>query len=162
MNFWTRKKISKCKADFYVLEQLIIHSFQARVCALLWCRLGLSLKFKDITRNLAAHDAEAFSQLLDGIIGSYSKDGHSIDDLELQNHILFLQHTQTYLLLKYSIKYTDLGLLRQAIDHCCIYFHGSEQSRYVYEMLYLQRLTSMCAATPELWHAILANGLVNH
>ena len=27
MNFWTRKKISKSKADFYALEQLIIHSF---------------------------------------------------------------------------------------------------------------------------------------
>ena len=54
MNFWTRKKISKSKADFYALEQLIIYSFQARVCALLWYKLvqsglGVDLEFKDVT-----------------------------------------------------------------------------------------------------------------
>src|SRR5437763_13586125 len=108
---------------------------------------------------LAAYNAEAFSKLLDGIIDSYDKDTCSVDDLELRNHVLFLQHTQTYLLLKYSIKHADLGLLRRAIDRCCLYFHGSGQSRYAYEMLYLQRLTSTSAATPELQRAILANGL---
>ena len=36
-----QEKISKSYADFYALEQLIIHSFLARVCALLWCRLAL-------------------------------------------------------------------------------------------------------------------------
>jgi hypothetical protein len=164
MNFWTRKKISKSKADFYVLEQLIIHSFQARVCALLWRRLaqsGLGLEFEDISRMLATHDAEAFSRLLDKIVDSYGKDARSTDDLELRNHVLFLQHTQTYLLLKYSIKHADLCLLCRAIDRCCVYFHGSGQSKYAYEMLYLQRLTSTRAATPKLQRAILANGLVN-
>jgi len=166
MNFWTRKKISKSKADFYALEQLIIHSFQAKVCALLWRRLAQSgpetgLHFEDIVRMLAAHDVESFSQLLDNIIHSYDKHARSIDDQELRNHILFLQHTQVYLLLKYSIKHADLGLLRRAIDRCCIYFHGSGQSKYAYEMLYLLRLTSTRAATPELQRAILANGLVN-
>jgi hypothetical protein len=166
MNFWTRKKISKSKADFYALEQLIIHSFQARVCALLWCRLaqsglGVGFEFEDVAQMLAIHDAEAFSQLLDRIVYSYSKDVRLTDDMGLRNHVLFLQHTQTYLLLKYSIKHADLGLLRRAIDRCCLYFHGSGQSRYAYEMLYLQRLTSTHAATPELQRAILANGLVN-
>ncbi len=166
MNFWTRKKISKSKADFYALEQLIIHSFQARVCALLWCRLAQSgpeagPDFEDIARMLAAHDVESFSQLLDKIVHSYGKHARSADDQELRNHILFLQHTQVYLLLKYSIKHADLGLLRRAIDRCCVYFHGSGQSRYAYEMLYLLRLTSTRAATPELQRAILANGLVN-
>ena len=166
MNFWTRKKISKSKADFYALEQLIIHSFQARVCALLWCSLAQSrpeigLEFEDVARILAAHDAEAFSRLLDKIVHSYDKNARSTDDLELRNHVLFLQHTQTYLLLKYSIKHADLGLLRRAIDRCCVYFHGSGQFKYAYEMLYLQRLISTRAATPELQRAILANGLVN-
>ncbi|KAH6985308.1 hypothetical protein EDB80DRAFT_656411 [Ilyonectria destructans] len=166
MNFWTRKKISKAKADFYALEQLIIHSFQARVCALLWNKLaqsepGVSLEFDDIARMLAVHDAKAFSRLLDRIVDSYGKYSPATDDEELRNHVLFLQHTQTYLLLKYSIKHADLGLLRRAIDRCCVYFHGSGQSRYAYEMLYLHRLTSTRAATPELQRAILANGLVN-
>jgi hypothetical protein len=164
MNFWTRKKISKLKADFYALEQLIIHSFQARVCALLWNMLaqsGQGKDFKDIARMLATYDAGAFSRLLDRIIDSYGKHAPATDDEELRNHVLFLQHTQTYLLLKYSIKHADLGLLRRAIDRCCLYFHGSGQSRYAYEMLYLFRLTSTRAATPELQRAILANGLVN-
>ena len=166
MNFWSRKKISKAKADFYALEQLIIHSFQARVCALLWSRLTqsgseLGLEFKDISQMLATYNAEAFSQLLNRIIDSYGKDARSTDDLEFRNHVLFLQHTQTYLLLKYAIKHADLGLLRRAIDRCCVYFHGSGQSKYAYEMLYLQRLTSTHATTPELQRAILANGLIN-
>ena len=166
VNFWTRKKISKSNADFYALEQLIIHSFQARVCALLWnsfaqSGLGKCLEFKDIAQMLSILDAETFSQLLDKIVDSYSKDAAMTDDEELRNHILYLQHTQTYLLLKYSIKHADLGLLRRAIDRCCLYFNGSGQSRYAYEMLYLQRLTSTQAATPELQRAILANGLIN-
>src|SRR2546421_3863683 len=97
MNFWTRKKISKYKADFYALEQLIIHSFQARVCALLWCKLtqsglGVGLEFEDVTRVLAIHDPVAFSRLLDSIAHSYGKHARSTDDLELGNHVLFLQH----------------------------------------------------------------------
>ena len=95
-------------------------------------------------------DTEAFSRLLDKIVHSYSKDACPTDDSEFQNHILFLQHTQTYLLLKYSIKHADLSLLHQAIDHCCLYFHGLGQSRYVYEILYLQYLTLTHATTPEL------------
>jgi hypothetical protein len=122
---------------------------------------GVGLEFEGIARILAIHDTEAFSRLLDRIVDSYGKYAPSTDDEELRNHVLFLQHTQTYLLLKYAIKHADLGLLRQAIDRCCVYFHGSGQYRYAFEMLYLQRLTSTSAATPELQRAILANGLVN-
>jgi hypothetical protein len=166
MNFWTRKRISKSNADFYALEQLIIHSFQARVCALIWNILtqseqGQCLKFEDIAQMIAGHDSKAFSLLLDKITESYSKYASLTDDEELRNHVLFLQHTQTYLLLKYSIKHADLGLLCRAIDRCCVYFHGSGQSKYAFEMLYLHRLTSTHAATPELQRAILANGLIN-
>src|SRR5438045_2842993 len=117
MNFWTRKKISKSNSDFYTLEQLIIHSFQARVCALLWhklAQLGLGVEFEDIAQILAMYDAEAFLQVLDMVVSSYSKDTHLTNDLELRNHVLFLRHTQTYLLLKYSIKHADIGLLCRA------------------------------------------------
>ena len=163
MNFWTRKKISKSKSDFYALEQLVIHSFQARV---LWGNLarsrpGVTLEAKDIAGMVAAQDSKAFSRLLDKIVDSYSKSASETDDEELRNHVLFLQHTQTYLLLKYAIKHADLGLLRRAIDRCCLYFQGSGQSNYAYEMLYLQRLISTNAASPELQRAILANGLIN-
>lgn len=110
---------------------------------------------------LATQDAKSFSQLLDSIVNSYGNEARSVNDIELRNHILFLQHTQTYLLLKYAIKRADIGLLRRAVDRCCIYFHGSAQHKYAYEMLYLHRLISTSAASPELQRAILANGLVN-
>jgi hypothetical protein len=166
MNFWSRKKVSKAKADFYALEQLIIHSFQARICAILWhslsqTGLGGGFKFENISRMLSNHNIKAFSHLLDKIVDFYGKHARLTDDLELRNHVLFLQHAQTYLLLKYSIKHADLGLLRRAVDRCCVYFHGSGQFKYAYEMLYIYRLTSTCAATPELQRAILANGLIN-
>ena len=164
MNFWTRKGISKANSDFYALEQLAIHSFQARVCALLWHRLaqsGLVRDFQDITEILATQDAKSFSQLLGSVVNSYGIEARSTSDIELRNHILFLQHMQTYLLLKYAIKRADIGLVRRAIDRCCIYFHGSAQHKYAYEMLYLYRLISTSAASPQLQRAILANSLVN-
>lgn len=164
MNFWTRKGISKSKSDFYALEQLVIHSFQARVCALVWHRLtrsGLVREVEDITRMLATLDPKGFSHLLDSIIKSYGNEARSTSDMELRNHVLFLQHVQTYLLLKFAVKHADIGLLRRAVDRCCIYFHGSGQHKYAYEMLYLQRLISTSAASPELQRAVLANGLVN-
>jgi len=39
-NFWRRKKIKKEKADFFALEELIIHSFKARVIAAYWSLLS--------------------------------------------------------------------------------------------------------------------------
>lgn len=110
---------------------------------------------------LTTQDAKSFSQLLDNIINSYGNEARSTSDTKLRNHILFLQHMQTYLLLKYAIKRADIGLLRRAIDRCCVYFHGSAQHKYAYEMLYLHRLISTSATSPELQRAILANELIN-
>src|SRR5438045_8887844 len=58
MNFWGQKKISKTKADFFTLEELIIHSFQAQIVALIWERLrhtGLSRRVQDSEAPL--HDS---------------------------------------------------------------------------------------------------------
>ncbi|KAI9763921.1 MAG: hypothetical protein M1839_006119 [Geoglossum umbratile] len=86
---------------------------------------------------------------------------HQCTDREFRNHILFLQHAETYLLLKYAIKHADIGLISHAVDRCCIYFHGSKQHKYAYEMLYFKRLTSTPAAAGPLRRAILANSLIN-
>ena len=83
----------------------------------------------------------------------------NLNDEEVRSHYLFLRHAQTYLLLKYAIKHVDIGLLRRAIDRCSIYFHGSGQHKYAYEMLYIQRL--LLASEPSLRRAILSNSLVN-
>ena len=39
-NYWRRKKISKTKSDFFALEELVIHSFKARVVAIYWSLLS--------------------------------------------------------------------------------------------------------------------------
>jgi hypothetical protein len=163
MNFWRRKKISKAKADFFTLEELVIHSFQARIVALMWDRLGragLGRRVQDIEALLRALDPEGFCELIDKIRIQCSKpDLKNLNDEEVRSHYLFIRHAQTYLLLKYAIKHADLGLLRRAVDRCCIYFHGSGQHKYAYEMLYLQRL--LLASEPSLRRAILSNSLVN-
>lgn len=164
MNFWVRKGIQTKKADFYALEQLIIHSFQARVCALVWSKLGnlgLGDTEMDISRALRSYGPIELNGLIEGIVQSYNVECRYTENPELRNHVLFLQHTQNYLILKHAIKHADLGLLHRAITRSCVYFHASGQHKYAYEMLYLKRLISTSAAAPELQRAILANGLVN-
>ncbi|KAF5122360.1 hypothetical protein E5D57_002265 [Metarhizium anisopliae] len=164
MNFWIRKGIQAKKADFYALEQLIIHSFQARICALMWSRLrdlGLGDTEMEISRILQSYGPNELNGLIESIMQSYDVECRYTRNPELRNHILFLQHTQNYLVLKHAIKHADLGLLHRAITRSCVYFHASGQHKYAFEMLYLKRLISTTAAAPELQRAILANGLVN-
>ena len=47
---------------------------------------------------------------------SHSHNVDEIDDNKLCSHILFLRHTQTYLLLKYDIKYNDINLIRHVFN----------------------------------------------
>lgn len=35
INFWARKKISRTKSEFFALEEVIIHSFQARIIGIM-------------------------------------------------------------------------------------------------------------------------------
>lgn len=166
MNFWRRKKISKAKADFFALEELSIHSFQARVVALMWHKLsrtGLGKRAEDIEAMLRNLTPSLFLDLVDKVWKQYSfTTNRNLDifkDAEVRNHFLFLQQAQTYMLLKYAIKNGDIGLIRRTIDRCCVYFHGSGQHKYAYEMLYIQRL--FLASKPPLSQAILSNSLVN-
>jgi hypothetical protein len=166
MNFWGRKKISKAKADFFTLEELVIHSFQSRIVALMWVRLrhtGLGMGVQDIEAVLRTLDPEGFYTLIERVRIQCSftanPDLKNLNDEEVRSHYLSIRHAQTYLLLKYAVKHADIGLLRRAIDRCCIYFHGSGQSKYAYEMLYLQRI--LLASEPRLCRAILSNSLVN-
>lgn len=89
-----------------------------------------SLNESEVRRIMAIQDSESFAPLLDSIGKEYSgrssADIASIKDEEYRNHVLFLCHAQTYLLLKYGIKFTDVGLIRRAIDRCtpCIWPHS--------------------------------------
>ena len=115
----------------------------------------------DLEHVLKVMKSSTLLNLFDQIDSQYSHscDVDEIDDGELHSHILFLCHAQTYLLLKFGIKHSDIDLICRVFDQCTVYFHGSGQSNYIYKMLYLQCL--LVNSTPELQKAILSNSLVN-
>ncbi|RSL76867.1 hypothetical protein CEP52_017762 [Fusarium oligoseptatum] len=111
MNFWIRKGIYKKKADFHALEQLIIQSFQARVCAFMWPKLNelqLGSTEADISAILRPYGPEEFNGLVDRVVQTYTFTSRYTENPELRNHVLFLQYAQDYLLLKYA---ADLGAM---------------------------------------------------
>ena len=68
---------------------------------------------------------------------------------------------EVYLILKFAIKYTDVGLIKRLIVHYCLLFAGSGKSQYTQLSLYLTRLLTTEAADPILQRALLASMLVN-
>ena len=64
---------------------------------------------------------------------------------EFFNYIRFLQVINTYKLLKYSIKYTDIRLLKYIIPRLYLYFTRSSLKNYIYNILILQRLVRISA-----------------
>jgi len=115
-NIWRRKKIKKEKVDFFALEELIIHSFKARVVAAYWSLLsetGLDNlnNFDDVVQATRSQNSKAFIAQVDRILEIYiqrhgeddSDDDQELEDdpeledvqefkgdQEFQNHCLFL------------------------------------------------------------------------
>jgi len=57
---------------------------------------------------------DLFDQI--GLQYSHSHNVDEIDDGELHSHILFLHHAQTYLLLKFDIKHSDIDFICHVFD----------------------------------------------
>ena len=51
---------------------------------------------------------------------------HANLDDEWRNHMLFIRHTQAYLLLKWSISHGNIRLLRQALRQFCVIFQSKQ------------------------------------
>ena len=107
---------------------------------------------KDICRNANQHISDyleppvnayqlavilSFADILSSATNNY--------DMEFFNYIQFLQVINTYKLLKYAIKHTDIRLLKYIIPHLCLYFAGSSLKNYIYNMLILQQLVKTSA-----------------
>jgi hypothetical protein len=186
-----RKKIPKDAAPFEHLEDIAIHSFYARIVALLHVRM------KELLPSCDIHDPEIadnyirslyprqFLALVEDIRNLAFSDDIRISvnryepkvaarskakpkkaespkvDEEFVNHVRFLQEMETYCTLKYAVQHGDVGHLMRIIPRLCLYFHGGPAKNYAREMLYLWRLLSTDACTPTLRQAILRNGLVN-
>ncbi|KAF1809281.1 hypothetical protein P152DRAFT_476626 [Eremomyces bilateralis CBS 781.70] len=175
INFWGRKNIPADRAAFQVLEELVLHSFDARVVGLLYTRLeqcGIDTSDQDeVDKAIRNMNTRGFMDLVEDIRRSAfepqawrpSKEQYTNDtvDEEFLSHARYLQQMVVYKTLKYGIKNGDIGLIDRVIGVCCFYFEGTGQSNYAFEMLYLKRLTSTKACDKELRRAILSNSLVN-
>jgi hypothetical protein len=180
MNFWNRKQIPLAKAPFHLLEELILHSWDSRIMAMVYAQLqqdGVNIQSLDeVNAHFCRFTHTAFLKIVEEVRlsvftrnawlpcdpkGSKTHLGPDTLDQEFVNHVRFLQEVETYKVLKYGIKHGDIGLISRAIDMCCIYFKGARQNNYANEMLYLKWLTTTKACDPVLRKAILSNGLVN-
>ena len=168
-DFWQRKDIGQnAKHNFFALEEFMIHNFQARIMAGLWMRLEQHTGKKILDdEGLDEVASKLDPAILDILINKISedylyKDPGGEQDAELQNHMRFLQMVEPYLMLKYGVKWGDVGLIQWAIDRMCIYFHGSNSKNYALLTLFWQHHTiAKDVASRELSRAILSNSLVN-
>jgi len=175
INFWGRKNIPADRAAFQVLEELVLHSFDARVVALLYTRLeqhGIDTSEQgEVDMAIQEMKTRGFMEVVGDIRKSAfesqawrppkEKYANNTVDEAFLSHARYLQQMIVYKTLKYGIKNGDIGLIDRVIGICCFYFEGTGQSNYAFEMLYLKRLISTKACDKELRRAILSNGLVN-
>src|SRR4051794_1547724 len=170
MNFWERKRIPSKKPPFHLLEELVLHSFDACVLGLLYvCLQKQDIDIKDmkaVSAYLNELDTSAFLRLVDEIYSSAftstacNPSSETIDE-EFLNHVRFLQLVIPYKALKYGIKHADIGLIKRVIVESAVLFEGSRSYNYATEMLHLIRMISTPACDPTLQQAILSNSLVN-
>jgi hypothetical protein len=178
-----RKNIPAGKAPFHHMEELIIHSFKARIIALFLLYIKERTKDRcdvsdmeqvsayiaslgpvELSRAIENIYASAFGAEIRAEANSKAKrkgEESTAKDEEFINHVRYLQEVETYCTLKYAIKHADIGLLQRVLPRCLVYFHGTGATNYALEMLHLWRLLSTDACDPPLKRAILANGLIN-
>lgn len=160
-NLLNRKKINGNKADFFALEEFLIHNFQGRIVAAIHAELKTQIEFS-FEQLLLSSTPESLNTIISRVAHKLFKPPLSgVTDNTHYNHLHFLRMTLAYQTLKYAIKHGDLSLLRRAIVKSCFYFNGSRQRNYAFETLYLFWLTCTNASSPELQRAILANSLIN-
>jgi hypothetical protein len=170
---WSRKNLNKPHGDFRALEQLIIHSFQARIVSMFVHAVqqmnrsrhnNASNTFEAVQLWIKSNSAERIVAVIDGLVNEItitpSIEGPQRDQ-EYENHRIFLRNTIPYLMLKSGIKYGDIGLIRVAISTLCVLFQATSHSRYARELLLHFRSIAGTTAEPDFQRAVMANALVN-
>lgn len=178
------------KTPFHHKEELAMRSFEARIMAMFYNRIRPSCRCNDrseVDRYIAKLSPSTFVDHVEAIretvfktepapeseldeeldeeeekagAGAESQTTSTVDQ-EFIAHCRFIQQMETYLSLKYAIKYADIGIIERIFARSCLLFHGSKKRNYAHLSLYMTWLTHTAAASPELRTALLANGLVN-
>ena len=124
---WHRDKTTRA-TDFYSLEELIIHSYQARIIAILkpWVqkenrkvRLHDLQALGDYLASLSTHQWNRALHWLDLRMRHQRTTESSLNN-HWNNHICFCKVIEAYLTLCYTIKWSDVGLLRNAMREIAI------------------------------------------
>ncbi|KAK5312437.1 hypothetical protein LTR93_011333 [Exophiala xenobiotica] len=174
--FLGRKKLDNHAKSFRKLEELSIHTFQARIGAIFIRNLLQTQRPRTTKEATEAVISELKTMTLDSLQTYVEQIYEEIHhhkakktseeanfDQELWNHLIYLRNVFLYLLVKDGIKYGDIGHIRVAFAILAVYYQGSENARYAIELLHQFRVTyADGAASPELQYAILANSIVNH
>ena len=168
---WGRSRVVEPN-DFQALEDLIIHSYQARVVGV-WLKHAKrggfdGSRLENALEWIQLQSQSSWKSLLSVVdrdlhpTTSTTADLETVDEEHL-NHQHYCSHVGTYLLLTHAIKHADIGLLRRAIRECAVMFQAptSRAANYARELLRQIHLTDSGAASPELQRAVLINGLVN-
>ena len=171
---WGRSRVVEPN-EFKALEDLIIHSYQARVVSALILIQQKSASGPHRREQLAAwltnHTSSSWLETLESIChtthlhwrqDARTASDESVVDEEFQNHIRFIHHTETYLQLKHAIRFADIGLLRLALRECAILFQAKAGGApsYARELLRTIHITDSDGAAVELQRAVLINSLV--
>ncbi|MCJ1465963.1 hypothetical protein MMC07_004582 [Pseudocyphellaria aurata] len=171
---WRQDKTTK-PADFHSLEDLTIHSYRARIIAIMrsWIHEHApEYDSKDSAvigawlSGLSRAQWDEALEWLDGRINQDQepglKDGNTVND-HWTNHVRFCSVMEPYLTLCCAIKHGDTGLLRTAIREVCIVMPAPSASKPKYAKALLRQvhIIETTAADPTLQEAYLANTLVN-
>ena len=168
---WHRDKTTR-PTDFHSLEDLILHSYRARVIAIIkpW--------IQEQAPSLKLHDNQALGMWLAEL--STTQWAEAMDWLNLRieeeatnpaekwndhwnNHVRFCHIMEPYMTLCYALKNGDIGLLKHTMREVCIILQAPAASKpkYARAMLRQVHIFDTKAADPILQKAYLANALVN-
>jgi hypothetical protein len=169
-NFYKSKSVDP--KNYRRMEALIIHTWQANIIAVLlqiWAdrhNRKLPRHQKDIHDWVAERTVDELTSLVEEIMRRFSKDCNDVPDdrkdEEWCNHVNFIHNTLPFLNLRAAIKRADVGILRHAINDCCLIFIGTgKNGHYTRELLWYKFLTDSPASDEKLQLAVLYNSLVN-
>ena len=147
---------------FHRLEDLVIHTWKSKIAAIMvqiWKEerkdgpANAKYQINDVTSFLESQSVEDIVRLAPDIMKRIRIKGLLNKPTEERwlNHVKFIRNVVPYLTLKAAIKYADIGMLRHAINECCLVFVGSGRKwLYIRELFYYKWLTDSPATDPQL------------
>ncbi|CAN6663813.1 hypothetical protein TRVA0_035S00936 [Trichomonascus vanleenenianus] len=147
---------------FYETESLCQRSYNARVAAMVFPAFSPD-KSSNLEEYFASLSKEAVERSIAKLMSciSFERIGRPHYRPELGSHYAFLEHMEAYLILRYGVKFGDIGLISEAVSRLLCYFSATGDTRYAKEMVYLKLLTNSSAMKPCGQRAVLSGYLVN-